>query len=69
MLRGHDEDRWNHTSCILAGFMNMNRDPKKPPIKPDDINPMRIAERKAKPIDTKTAFRMARAMMTSSKQP
>lgn len=31
---------WAQTSSVIAMIVNMNRDPKKPPVTPDDFNPL-----------------------------
>lgn len=30
---------WSHTSSVAAAIINVHRDPKKPPIKPEELNP------------------------------
>ena len=48
MAEAAAEDRWNHTSSILAMIANASRDAKKKPtpFKPADFNPLAKARRR-----------------------
>ena len=40
MTQWRQREQWNHTSAVLAMLVNVNRDPKKRPIRPDSLHPM-----------------------------
>jgi hypothetical protein len=45
MAEGVAQDRWNHTSALLAMLANVNRDPKKGrAFKPADFHPIHDAK-------------------------
>jgi hypothetical protein len=39
MAEGVSKAEWGRTSSIIAMLVNVNRDPKKAPVKPSDFNP------------------------------
>jgi len=61
MVEGKSRDAWNHTSNLLAVIINTNRDPKKPPVRPMELNPHTLKNEDApivieKMSDLKYAF-------------
>jgi len=53
MCEAHMDERWSHTSSLLALIANVNRDPKKTgPFKASDFHPRHHSHRKQPVTET-----------------
>lgn len=67
MVEGKLDSQWNHTCSIVSSLYNVNRG-KGRPMSPDDIHPMRLAEKKIKEESVKHPIDILKCFLPKSEQ-